>query len=228
VSASAGLSGFIHRFVPAEQSGAPMTLLLLHGTGGTENDLLELGRQVSPAASLLSPRGKVLENGMPRYFRRLAAGVFDLADLQARTHELAEFVKSATLAYQLAPDRIIGVGYSNGANIAAALLLLHPEILAGAVLFRAMVPLVPAALPRLDGKPIFLGAGRRDQLVNPDQTEHLKNLLAQAGAAVTLHLEDTGHGLTPPDIEAARRWFNVWVAVKRDRSPGPDAEGEQS
>ncbi len=219
MSASAGLSGFIHRFVPAEESGAPVTLLLLHGTGGTENDLLELGRQIAPAASLLSPRGKVLENGMPRYFRRLAAGVFDLADLQARTHELAEFVESAVLAYQLARDRIIAVGYSNGANIAASLLLLRPDILAGAVLFRAMVPLVPATLPRLDGTPVFLGGGRRDQIVKPDQTERLENLLAQAGAAVTLHWEDTGHGLIPPDIEAARRWFEVWVAVKRDRSP---------
>src|SRR5499433_2520532 len=135
---------FIHEFVPGDSD---RTLLLLHGTGGSERDLIPLGRELDPNASLLSPRGKVLENGMPRFFRRLAEGVFDLDDLRQRTHDLAAFVAAASEAYQFDPRRVIAVGYSNGANIAASLLLLHPETLAGAVLFHAMVPLIPEKLP---------------------------------------------------------------------------------
>ena len=164
------LSGFIHRFRPAQETTAPLTLLLLHGTGGDENGLLELGRQLVPGAALLSPRGKVLENGLPRYFRRLAEGVFDLADLQLRTYELADFVETATQRYRLASDRIIAVGFSNGANIAASVLLLRPEVLAGAVLFRSMVPLVPAPMPNLHGKRVLLAAGRVDPIVSPEET----------------------------------------------------------
>src|SRR5438046_1466021 len=131
---------FIHDFVPGSSS---RTLLLLHGTGGNERDLIPLGRELDPNAALLSPRGKVLENGMPRFFRRLAEGVFDLEDLKYRTNELADFVAAAAQHYGFASDNLIAVGYSNGANIAAAMLLLRPEILHGAVLFRAMVLLVP-------------------------------------------------------------------------------------
>ena len=212
---------FIHRFIPAPETDAPLTLLLLHGTGGDETDLLGVGRQLAPAAALLSPRGKVLENGMPRYFRRLAEGVFDLEDLRARTHELADFVEAAARGYRLA-DRIFAVGFSNGANIAAAMLLLRPRVLAGAVLFRAMAPLVPETTPLLQGRPVLLGAGRLDPIVSPDETERLRRLLVQAGADVTLHWEQAAHGLTPRDVEAARAWL---VDEASPRRQGPLGRG---
>lgn len=224
MSAPDDLSGFIHRFIPAPETDASLTLLLLHGTGGDETDLLGLGRDLAPAAALLSPRGKVLENGMARYFRRRAEGVFDLEDLRARTHELADFVEAAARRYRLASDRILAVGFSNGANIAAGVLLLRPQVLAGAVLFRAMVPLVPETMPDLQGTPVFVGAGRRDSMVRPDEPERLRRLLVQAGANVTLHWEPGGHGLAPGDIAAARAWLQAWATGQRD---GPPGRGEQ-
>jgi predicted esterase len=209
--------GFIHRFIPAPETDSPLTLLLLHG--GDETDLLGVGRQLAPTAALLSPRGKVSENGAPRFFRRLAEGVFDLEDLRARTHELADFVGAAVQRYRLAADRIVAAGFSNGANIAASVLLLRPEILVGAVLFRPMVPLVPTPMPTLHGKPVLLAAGRRDPIVSPDETERLQRLLAQAGADVTLHWEQAGHGLTPVDIDAAQAWLEGWAAARGVRAP---------
>ncbi len=149
---------FIHHFAPGTSG---RTLLLLHGTGGTEMDMVPLGERLDPAAALLSPRGKSPENGMPRFFRRLAEGVFDEQDLIFRTHELAGFVEGAARTYNFDPRRVVAVGYSNGANIAGALLLLRPGILAGAALLRPMVPLVPAELPKLDGVPVLISAGMR-------------------------------------------------------------------
>lgn len=207
--------GFIHQFLPAKEVDAPLALLLLHGTGGDETDLLGLGRELAPAAALLSPRGKILENGMPRYFRRLAEGVFDLEDLRERTHELADFVETAAQTYRLASDRIFAVGYSNGANIAASVLVLRPQVLAGAVLFRPMMPLVPETMPHLRGTPVLLAAGRLDPIVSPDETERLRRLLIQAGADVTLHWEQAAHGLTRADIEAARPWLQDWASARR-------------
>ncbi len=200
--------GFIHQFVPAEEAGADgTTLLLLHGTGGDETDLLGLGRELAPGAALLSPRGKVLERGMPRFFRRLAEGVFDLEDLKARTHELAGFVSHAARIYGFDPSRVVGVGYSNGANIAASLLLLRPGVLAGAVLLHAMVPLVPEELPDLSGVPVFLSAGRADRMVPGEESERLSGLLRDAGADVHLHWEDGGHSLSLSELRAAREWL---------------------
>jgi predicted esterase len=215
-------TGFIHRFIAATEPDSPLTLLLLHGTGGDEMDMLGLGQQLAPGAALLSPRGKVLENGMPRYFRRLAEGVFDLEDLRGRTHEIADFVETAAQRYRLASDRIVAVGFSNGANIAASVLLLRPEVLAGAILFRPMVPLVPETLPQLRGRPVLLGAGRQDPIVSPDETERLRRLLHQAGADVILHWEPAGHGLTLMDIEAARGWLQERESV---RGEGPLGRG---
>jgi predicted esterase len=197
---------FTHRFVPAERPDAP-TLLLLHGTGGDEGDLLPLGRALLPGAALLSPRGKVLEHGMPRFFRRLAMGVFDLEDLQRRTHELADWVADAAREYGFDPARVIAAGYSNGANIAASLLLLRPGTLAGALLFHAMLPLEPDEQPNLPGVPVFLTGGRADQMIDPAGTERLAELLRAAGADVTLHWEPGGHTLTGAEVEAARRWL---------------------
>jgi predicted esterase len=199
-------AGFVHRFDPAKEPGAP-TLILLHGTGGDENDLLPLGRMLDERAALLSPRGKVLENGMPRFFRRLSMGVFDEEDLVNRTHELASFVEEAASEYGLDPKRLFAVGFSNGANIAASLLLLHPELLAGAVLLRAMTPFELETLPDLSGTPVYLAAGRSDQMIPPESTEHLAELLREAGAEVTLDWQPGGHGIGRAEVEAARAWL---------------------
>jgi predicted esterase len=199
--------GFEHQFVPARAEGAP-TLLLLHGTGGNEYDLLDLGRALYPGAALLSPRGQVLENGMPRFFRRLAEGVFDLDDLRRRTHDLAEFVAAAAEAYYVDPRRVIAAGYSNGANIAASLLLLRPETLAGAVLFHAMVPLIPEQLPDLSDVPVFIAAGRSDPMIPAPQTERLAQLLREAGADVELQWQPGGHTLTQAEAQAAKTWLH--------------------
>lgn len=195
---------FIHTFVPGTSA---RTLLLLHGTGGTENDLVPLGRSLDPAAALLSPRGKVLENGMPRFFRRLAEGVFDEEDLVRRTHELAAFLESAAAQYGFDPGHLVAVGYSNGANIAGGLLLLRPETLSGAALLRPMVPLVPPTMPNLGGKPVLIAAGRQDPIVPAEEAGTLATLLREAGAAVTTSFEDAGHGLTQQTVETTRSWL---------------------
>jgi predicted esterase len=199
--------GFVHRFLPAPSWSASPVLLLLHGTGGNEDDLLELGRNLLPGAALLSPRGKILENGMPRFFRRLAEGVFDEKDLIRRTHELADFVEVAAKQYQFDSGRVVAVGYSNGANIAASMLLLRPEILSGAVLFRAMVPLEPEALPDLSGRPVLLAAGRNDPIVPPENAEQLAAIFQKAGADVSMQWVEGGHQLTAAELELAKRWL---------------------
>jgi predicted esterase len=195
---------FLHEFVPGKSS---RTLLLLHGTGGNERDLIPLGRELDANASLLSPRGKILENGMPRFFRRLAEGVLDLEDLKTRTNELADFVATAVRNYKLAADHIIGVGYSNGANIAASMLLLRPEIMHAAVLFRAMVPLVPDKLPDLSSVHVWIGAGDQDPIIAASETQRLVELLRCAGAEVTIRFFHAGHGLTNTEIETAGQWL---------------------
>lgn len=191
-----------------------ITLLLLHGTGGDENDLLPLGRMLREEANLLSPRGKILENGAPRFFRRLAEGVFDHEDLINRTHELAAFVEAAVLEYGLDPERVFAAGFSNGANIAASLLLLHPGLLAGAILLRAMAPFEPETTPDLSGTPVYLAAGRSDPMIPAESTERLAELLRSAGAKVTLEWQPGGHGINRAEIEAAHEWLTGAVAAR--------------
>jgi phospholipase/carboxylesterase len=195
---------FIHEFVQGKSS---RTLLLLHGTGGTERALVSLGHELDPDASLLSPRGKVLEDGMPRFFRRLAEGVFDLDDLRKRTHELADFVISAAQHYEIDNRYIVAVGYSNGANIAASMLLLRPEVLSAGILFRAMVPLILEQQPDLSSKSVFISAGSFDPIVPTSQTKQLAELLRDAGADVTVRFLQSGHELTPDDVDLAREWL---------------------
>ena len=196
---------FIHEFVAGSSN---RTFLLLHGTGGNERDLIPLGRELDPTAALLSPRGKALENGMPRFFRRLAEGVFDLEDLQKRTHELADFIAAAANRYGIDNKNIVAVGYSNGANIAASVLLLRPEILGGAILFRAMVPLEVEKRPELANVRIWIGAGNHDPIIPSSETRRLVDLLRAAGADVTIRFLDAGHALTPADISLARDWLH--------------------
>ena len=205
---SAELGGFAHNYLPGEKNGPGVTLLLLHGTGGNEDDLIPLGQQLLPDAAILSPRGKISEHGAPRFFRRLAEGVFDHEDLLFRTHELADFVERAADQYGFDRDKLVAVGYSNGANIAASLMLLHPGVLRAAVLFRAMVPFEPEETPDLSGVPVFLAAGRRDTMIPPANTERLAAILQEAGADLDLRWKNVGHPLTYEELEEARAWIS--------------------
>lgn len=184
------------------------TLLLLHGTGGNEDDLIQVGQMISPSASLLSPRGKVLENGMPRFFKRLAEGVFDMEDLKYRTRELADFVKEASNIYSFDVNKTIAVGFSNGANIAASLLLSYPETLMGAILFRAMVPFIPNSPIDLSDKNVLLSAGIFDPIISKSQTQSLFDILEKRLANVTLKWQQSGHNLTELDILDAKEWLS--------------------
>lgn len=195
---------FIHRFIPGHSA---RTLLLLHGTGGTEADLLDLGRALDPQAALLSPRGQVLENGMPRFFRRLAEGVFDEEDVRRRAHDLNDFIVAASQRYEIERHQIIAVGFSNGANIAGALLLLRPEIFSAAILFRPMLPLVPEMPPSLGDIPIFISSGQHDPIVPLANVRSLVALLEKSGARVHFEMSNASHGLTDSDVAAARRWL---------------------
>ena len=201
------LDDFVHIHRPPTVATDDRTLLLLHGTGGDEHDLLELGATLAPGARLLSPRGRVLENGMPRFFRRLAEGVFDEADVIRRAGELAAFVGAAATHYAFDPARVVAVGFSNGANIAAATLLLHGPVFRGAVLLRAMVPLVPATAAALGGTHVLLAEGRMDPIVPAANADRLAALLRDAGAAVTLHWSPTGHQLLHEDVRTAQAWL---------------------
>lgn len=193
----------VHRFTAGEEGRTP--LLLLHGTGGDEADLLPLGRMVAPGAALLSPRGRVLENGMPRFFRRMAEGVFDFDDVRAKADELADFVEEARRAYGL--EAPIALGFSNGANIAAALLYRRPEALAGAVLIRAMVPLEEAPAVSLSGKPVLVLSGAADPIIPAQNAARLVRTLSDAGADVAHHVLPAGHGLTQSDVGLAAEWL---------------------
>jgi predicted esterase len=196
----------VHRWEPARDPRAP-TLLLLHGTGGDENDLVPLAKLVAPGAGWLSVRGNVLEQGMPRFFRRLAEGVFDLDDLHRRTRELGEFVDAASSAYGFTPGRLYALGFSNGANIAASLLLTRPAVLAGGVLIRAMVPFEPETPVQLSGRSVLLSQGRQDPLIPAPGAERLAMILRESGAEVELAWQPGGHGLTQGDVTVASRWL---------------------
>jgi phospholipase/carboxylesterase len=196
---------FIHRFKAATEPGKP-PILLLHGTGGNEDDLLQLGGMVAPGFALLSPRGKVLEGGMPRFFRRLHEGVFDEDDVRRRACELAAFVAEAREAYNLAAP--VAVGFSNGANIAAAVLQLRPEALAGAALLRAMVPLKDPPAADLTSKPVLIVSGASDPIVPVNNAERLASLLESAGAAVQHRVLPAGHGLSQADVALTRAWID--------------------
>jgi phospholipase/carboxylesterase len=195
---------YIHRF---EKGVGARPLLLLHGTGGDENDLVPLARMVAPDASLLSPRGQVLENGMPRFFRRMAEGVFDEDDVRRRANELADFIDGARAHYDISQP--IAFGYSNGANIAAAMLLLRPDALAGAILLRAMVPLAKTPPVDLNGKPILIASGLSDPIIPPENAVRLAALLQQNGAIVEHRTLPVGHELSQADVALARNWLQA-------------------
>lgn len=195
--------GFIHRFVPGSDAGAP--LLLLHGTGGDENDLIPLAERVAPGATLLSPRGKSLEHGMARFFRRSPDGVWDVEDLKAATIDLAQFVAKARTAYNI--GKPVALGYSNGANVAWSLLFKDPAAVAGGVLLRAGLPFDPRPLPDLAGLLVLLIAGRYDELISVDRAGLLAEVLGEAGANVAYEVLQAGHGLTGDDLRLVAEWL---------------------
>lgn len=197
-----------HIFQKGTDTSRP-TFLMLHGTGGTENDLLPLAAKLDPAASVLSVRGNLLENGAPRFFKRLAEGVFDEEDLVFRTKELNEFLDEAAEKYEFDRNNIVAVGYSNGANIAASLLFHYKDALKGAILYHPMVPRRGIDLPDLSGKQVFIGAGKNDPICPPEESTDLKELLENAGATVELHWENSGHQLTGEEFAASRSWFET-------------------
>ena len=204
--------GFIHRFLPAE-SAAGETLIVLHGTGGDENDLIGIGQAVAPGAAILSPRGNVLENGAPRFFKRLAEGVFDPEEVRLRAEELARFIRGAISSYGLDAGRMYALGYSNGANIASSVMFIEPGLLQGAVLFRPMLVFEPDRQEDLSGASVFVSAGRMDPIVPVDSVERLVELFEAAHAEVTLKWQLAGHSLAPSEVREAAEW----LALQRAR-----------
>ena len=195
-----------HVFYKGEDSARP-TLLLLHGTGGNEHDLVGLGKEIDAAANILSVRGNVLENGMPRFFKRLAEGVFDLEDLQFRTEELKSFIDEAAVKYEFDRNNVVAIGYSNGANIAGNLLFEYENVLKGAILHHPMVPRRGIELPEMPKTPVFIGAGKNDHMCPAAESEELQDLLQEAGAEVDLYWHAYGHQLTQDEVQAAKQWY---------------------
>ncbi len=205
--------GFIHRFVPAEDSASGETLLVLHGTGGDENDLISIGQAIAPGAAILSPRGNVLENGAPRFFRRISEGVFDPKEVRARAEELARFIRAAVVTYRLDPGRVFALGYSNGANIASTVMLIEPGTLQGSILLRPMLVYEPPEQSDLSDSAVFISAGRMDPIVPQSSVEQLAALFEAAHADVTLKWQLAGHSLVPSDMREA----SEWLALQRSR-----------
>ena len=205
--------GFIHRFVPVNESASGETLIALHGTGGDENDLVGIGQAIAPGAAILSPRGNVLENGAPRFFKRLAEGVFDPKEVRSRAEELARFVRAAISKYGLDASRIYALGYSNGANIASSVMFIEPGLFQGAVLFRPMVVYEPVERGDLSGSSVFISAGRMDPIVPANSVERLVELFESSHAEVTLKWQLAGHNLVPSEVRDAADWF----ALQRTR-----------
>jgi phospholipase/carboxylesterase/glyoxalase family protein len=205
--------GFIHRFVPATDSASGETLIVLHGTGGNENDLIGIGQAIAPGAAILSPRGNVLENGAPRFFRRISEGVFDPKEVRSRAEELGRFIRAAVVTYRLDPSRLYTLGYSNGANVAATMMLVEPGILQSAILFRPMVVYEPTEKTELSGSAVFISAGRMDAIVPTASVERLVELFETAHAEVTLKWQLGGHNLVPSEVREAADW----LALQRAR-----------
>jgi phospholipase/carboxylesterase len=195
--------GFVHRFVAAGDETSTETLVVLHGTGGDENDLIGIGQAIAPGAAILSPRGNVLENGAPRFFKRLAEGVF----------ELARFIRAAVSKYALNPERVFALGYSNGANVASSAMFIDPTLFQGAILFRSMLVFEPDNRSDLSGTAVLISAGRMDPIVPVKSVERLVELFERSGAEVTLKWQAAGHNLAPSEIREAADW----LALQRPR-----------
>lgn len=201
--------GFVHRFLPSEGAASRDTVIALHGTGGDENDLISLGQTIAPGAAILSPRGNVLENGAPRFFKRLAEGVFDPQEVRSRGEELARFIQAATTRYALDPERIFALGYSNGANAASTVMFIRPGLIKGAILLRPMLVYEPEKPADLSGSSVFISAGRMDPIVPTRSVERLAELFQSARAKVTLKWQMVGHNLVPSEVNEAAAWLTL-------------------
>jgi phospholipase/carboxylesterase len=208
-----GNLGFIHRFLPASEPDSRETLLVLHGTGGDENDLVGIAQSIAPGAAILIPRGNVLENGAPRFFKRLAEGVFDPAEVRSRGEELAQFISAAIVKYSLDASRIFAFGFSNGANIASTVMFIEPDLLQGSILFRPMLVFEPVEVPDLSGKSVLISSGRTDPIVPTDNVQRLVELFKSSGAEVSLNWQPGGHRLSPGEVREAAEW----LALQRTR-----------
>jgi phospholipase/carboxylesterase len=204
--------GFTHRFIPAQDPAAE-TLIVLHGTGGDENSLVGIAQAIAPGASIISPRGNVLENGAPRFFKRLAEGVFDPNEVRSRGQELARFIRAAIINYNLDPSRVFALGYSNGANAASTAMFVDPGVLQGAILLRPMLVYEPTQIPDLNSASVLISAGRMDPIVPTESAEKLRDLLEKSGATVTLNWQLVGHNLVPSEMREAAEW----LALQRAR-----------
>jgi phospholipase/carboxylesterase len=202
-------TGFVHRFIPAEDKSSAETLIVLHGTGGDENDLIGIGQAVAPGAAILSPRGNVSENGAPRFFKRLAEGVFDPKEVRSRADELARIIRAAITRYSLDATRIYALGYSNGANIASTVMFIEPGLLQGAMLFRPMLVFEPDSTSDLSGSSVFISAGRMDPIVPVTSVERLVELFEASRAEVTLKWQLGGHNLAPSEVREAAEWLTL-------------------
>jgi phospholipase/carboxylesterase len=208
------LSTHHHLWLPSKR--ATRTLIMLHGTGGNENSLLPLAQRLDPTANFLAPRGNVLEHGMPRFFRRLAEGVFDMEDLRTRTLALADWLNAACEVYGFDPKTVTIVGYSNGANVAAAMLLMRPELisqglLANLALLRPMLPLRPEVDPDLSGARVLVSAGRADRItpyLGDSGAKALSDYLASRHATVTNAIDEGDHALHHHSLAATMNWLN--------------------
>lgn len=201
--------GYVHRFVPATDPTAAETLLVLHGTGGDENDLIGIGEAIAPGAAILSPRGNVSENGASRFFKRLAEGIFDPKEVRSRAEELARFIRAAISQYGLDGNRFFALGYSNGANIASTVMLVEPGLLQGAILLRPMLVYEPSERADLSGSAVFISGGRIDPIVPVSSVERLAELLQSMGAKVTLKWQQAGHNLLPSEVREAAEWLSL-------------------
>jgi phospholipase/carboxylesterase len=206
------LEGYDYRFEAGTDDAGPV-LLCLHGTGGNEHDLIPFARLVAPNAHIASVRGNVSEHGAARFFRRIAEGVFDLEDLRDRTQQLRRFLVEAGKRHAFTPERVVALGFSNGANIAASLMLTAPAALRHGILIRAMVPFDPGTLPELKGSSALIAAGKTDRIIPPENTERLAALMRDAGARVELKWQDAGHNLTQADVNDARDYLRAWPLV---------------
>jgi phospholipase/carboxylesterase len=198
----------IHKFIKGTNPKKP-TLLLLHGTGGDENDLLPIGKMIDGESSILSVRGEVIENGMPRFFRRIAPGVFDEQDLMYRTSQLNDFIDQASKTYDFDRGDVVAVGYSNGANIAANMLMQIPYSLSGAILMHPMLPRKDGVVPVLKGIQVLITAGNSDPIVPLASTQALKKILEENGAEISLSWFKFGHKLSSEEIQFIIKWYQM-------------------
>lgn len=203
-----GQLNHIHRFIPSKDRLNDKTLILLHGTAGNEESLLPISEFILPNSSVLSPRGQVLENGMPRFFKRLSEGVFDQADLRLRTRELADFIKDAINIYNLKSNDIIAAGYSNGANIASSVIFTCPELISKAVLYHPMIPFIPESAPDIKHLSVLITAGTNDPIVSREETVNLQNLYREYGAEVEIFWHDMGHKLTREELDKTKTFLS--------------------